>query len=401
MEEQRELKLRVLHEFLYEVGNFPELITPYTNFVRSLRERYHPVGVTDIRLTELNSGLKCYVDLGDRLGADIYYGYYQEYFDSQLLLSLIHPGARVVDVGANFGYYTLLASQRVTETGLVIAFEPNPEVYQLCQQNISLNHLEQIVQAHQVCLGATEGETDFYLTEESSFSGIGATGRAKIKAKITIPLYPLDTFLQQLQISSLDLLKIDVEGYEFAVLEGGLQTLANSPDCVIMLEVSAKNLNQERRDALIRVLETLSAQGRVGWLVTPEELTPLQTPTDINKIGAVNLFITTINSPRTQELQANYQRLRRDAFQGIAPELHLSPEKLLQRNPKDPLGYLKLHNALINAALSDRNRTIDAQKEEIFRLKNRISRLEAQKQDLENSSLSTLIRRKIKQKFLS
>lgn len=399
MAQQIELKLRVLHELLYEVSNFPDLITPYTNFVRSLRERYHPVGVKDIRQAQLNSGLQCYVDLGDRLGADIYYSYYQEYFDSQLLLSLIHPGATVLDIGANFGYYSLIAATKLTETGTVIAFEPNPSAYELLQENITLNHLNNIIQAHQICLGGVEGETDFYLTEESSFSGIGATGRAKIKEKITIPIYPLDAFLSKLEIPSVDVVKIDVEGYEFAVLAGALQTLANSPDCVIMLEVSAKNLNQERRDALIKVLDALYTQGMSGWLISAEGLTSLKNPLRIDKIGAVNLFLTYTDSPRTQELQDNYQELRRCAFQGIAPELLLSPEKLLDRNLKDPLGYAQLHSALLNTCLRDRHSTITAQQEEISQLKNQISRLEAQKQYLETSSLSSLILRKIKQKL--
>lgn len=400
MDEQIELKLRVLHDALYEASNFPDLITAYTNFVRSLRERHHPVGVQDIRLAQLTSGLQCYVDLGDRLGTDIYYGYYQEYFDSQLLLSLVHPGARVLDIGANFGYYSLLGAAIVGETGSVLAFEPNPEAYSLLQQNTSLNQFDKILQCHQICLGDIDGETDFYLTEESSFSGMTATGRAKIKEKLTIPLYRLDTFLSKLSISAVDVIKIDVEGYEFAVLESAQKTLQNSPDCVIMLEVSAKNLNQERREALIKALEQLYTLGMRGWLITSKELTSLETPQGINKIGAANLFLTFTDSPRQQELRDNYEHLRSQAFQGIAPELQIDTEKLVQRNLKDTLGYAKLHSALIDTCLRDRNATIEAQKLEIVKLKAEITRLEAEKQVLNNSSLPSLVLKKIKQKFL-
>ncbi|ELR99204.1 FkbM family methyltransferase [Gloeocapsa sp. PCC 73106] len=384
MDQQMESKLRVLHQALYQALDFPDLSTGYTNFVRSLRERYHPVGVRDVRIAELASGLKFQVDLGDRLGADVYYGYYQEYFDAQLLLSLIHPGATVLDIGANFGYYALSAGTKVGKDGLVLAFEPNPEAYELLERNTQINQLESIVQCHQACLGATDGETDFYLTEESSFSGIGATGRAKIKQQVRIPLHRLDSFLERLQIPTIDVMKIDVEGYEFAVLESAQTILENSPDCVIMLEVSAKNLDQHRLVALIEVLERLYRLGFQAFRVNSTELTPLKTPAAISEIGAANLFLTSTNSSQHQELQDSYQRLRRFAFQGIAPELNIVPEPLLWRHSQDPLGYSKLHGALLDACLRDRQGRIEAQNRDIQRreveltkLKAEISRLEA------------------------
>jgi len=138
-----------------------------------------------------------------------------------------------------------------------------------------------------------------------------------------------------------------------------------------------------------------------GWLITSKELTPLETPQGINKIGAANLFLTFTDSPRQQELRDNYESLRSQSFQGIAPELQIDPEKLVQRNLKDSLGYAKLHSALIDTCLRDRNAIIESQKLEIVKLKAEITRLEAEKQVLNNSSLSSLILKKIKQKFLS
>lgn len=389
MDEQLALKLRVLHDLLYEAMHFPNCATAYTNFVRSLRERLHPIGVKDIQTATLASGLKLQVDLGDRLGADIYYGYYQEYFDSQLLLSLIPPGATVVDIGANSGYYAVLAASQAGNQGRVIAFEPHPDAYELLQQNTQINNLESILECHQVCIGSLDGETDFYLTEESSFSGISATGRAKVRQQVKLPIYRLDSFLAKLSISQVDVIKIDVEGYEFAVLAGALETLKASPNCLLMLEVSAKNLNPQRQTALIEALTAIYDLGFRAWLIESQSeiLQPLKSPHQIQQIGAANLFVASETSPTREKLQENHQKLRHQAFRGIAQELHLSPDELIPRNAQDPLGYKQLHGALIDLFLRQKQGELEIQKQqvkaqemEIVKLKAEITRLEAENQ---------------------
>lgn len=412
MDQQLELKLQVLHDLLYEAVKFPNCATAYTTFVRSLRERLHPIGVKDIQTANLASGLKLQVDLGDRLGADIYYGYYQEYFDSQLILSLVNVGATVLDIGANSGYYTILTASKIGDEGLVLSFEPHPDAYELLQKNALINNLDNLIQSYQICLGEEDGETEFYLTEESSFSGISATGRAKIKEKVKLPIYRLDTFLAKLNIPTVDIIKIDVEGYEFAVLEGAKTTLKNSPDCLIMLEVSSKNLNQTRQEKLIKVLADIYELGFRGWLVESqsETLKCLESPDDIKPIGATNLFVTHLNSPTTENLQTSYRQLRRQAFQGIATQLHLTSDNITFRNSQDPLGYVQLSGALIDSCLRNQTAQLSA---EIVKLKNEVNRLEIEsksrlaeiyKRDSQiqaelNLSLGEQILKKIKGKF--
>ena len=381
----RELQLRVLHDFLYEAMSFTSLATPYTSFLRSLRERLHPVGVREIRLAEMESGLKFQVDLGDRLGCDIYYGYYQEYFDSQLFLSLLDSESIFLDIGANFGYYALTAAKSIGKQNSVHAFEPNKNAYQLLQTNVEINGCQETVCTHQICVGAEDGEVDFYITEESSFSGMSATGRAKLREKVRVPIRCLDSLLPQLGLSQIDAIKIDVEGYEFSVLQGAKETLRKSPNLAIAMEVSAKNLDEQRHKALVSVLTDIYELDFRGWVVEPtqETLRAIATPQEAANLSSANLFLVVSHSECERRLQQSYANLRVKAFRGLAQQIGLSAEALLGRNPADPYGYSKLHGALLENLVRERELTIahlnaqmQKRERELTNLQTQINRLQ-------------------------
>ncbi len=410
-EQDRELRLRVLHDFLYEAISFTSLAIPYTSFLRSLRERLHPVGVREIRLAEMESGLKFQVDLGDRLGCDIYYGYYQEYFDSQLFLSLLDSESIFLDIGANFGYYAVTATKSIGKKNSVHAFEPNENVYELLQKNVEINGVRETVCTHQICVGAEDGEVDFYITEESSFSGMSSTGRAKLREKVKVPIRSLDSILPQLGLSQIDAIKIDVEGYEFAVLQGAKETLRKSPNLAIVMEVSFKNLDEQRREALVAVLTDIYELDFRGWVVEPtqETLREIATPEEAANLNSANLFLVVSHSEREKRLQQAYTNLRVKAFRGLAQQIGLSAEALLGRNPADPYGYSKLQGAMLENLVRERDSTIghlktqigqlqqqsQAQREAIHEKEQRIEQLQEQI----DRPFKAKILDKIKQKF--
>jgi|GEM_PF-7032299 len=403
--ENQEIRLRILHDFLYEAMNFPELASNYTTFIRSLRERIHTVGVNDYRVAELGNGLKFKVNIGDRLGCDIYYGFYQEYFDSQLLFNLLHPGSVFLDIGANFGYWAVNIAKLTN--GIVHAFEPDGTAYGLLEENIIRNGLQAIVASHQVAVGAENGETDFYVCQESSFSSMSDTGRAELKEKVRIPVSSLDTILPQWGLSQIDGMKIDVEGHEFAVLQGGMETIKNSPSLIIMLEVSAKNLNEVKKEALTNALNNVYQLGFRGWVVDADALRLISTPDDAANLASANLFIVKANSEREQKMHKKYQELQKTAFQGIAQEIGLSTEVLSKRNLADPYGYYQLYGALVNRLIRERDATIYELQKKIANLKQqelpkrdeRIVKLQQEVEELRkelNMPIGKKIARKIK-----
>jgi FkbM family methyltransferase len=138
--------------------------------------------------------------------------------DMLVLQQILKPGDVVVDVGANAGFITLAAAQRIGPSGRIIAMEPQPKIYGFLKDHIRLNnHCN--VQALNVAVGDRNGTVSFVCDRDDDRSRVDASGR------ISIPMLTLDEALRQEHIASVDFLKIDVEGYELFVLQGAPDTL--------------------------------------------------------------------------------------------------------------------------------------------------------------------------------
>ena len=147
-----EERIRVLHEVRHEARLRPGFETPYVEFVRAVREQLHPRGVRDVRTVGLAGGLTFSVDLGDRLGCDVFYGYFDERFEADLFVDLLPPGGTMIDVGSNFGYYAVRCAEAVGSRGTVHAFEPDPVAFDLLSANVAANGLGGWLQIHGVAV---------------------------------------------------------------------------------------------------------------------------------------------------------------------------------------------------------------------------------------------------------
>ena len=100
----------------------------------------------------------------DRLGTAIYNGNF-ELVLKNALLSKLRTGMTVLDIGANIGYYTVLMASRVGKNGRVIAFEPNPVIYNELIDNIALNGFNNVQTLH-MALADTTGYSKFFFPSE-------------------------------------------------------------------------------------------------------------------------------------------------------------------------------------------------------------------------------------------
>lgn len=260
-------RLQILHNVIPHVLCYPDIAPKYMAFLRKEREKTHLIGKRNIKLMEHSDGIKFFVDVGDRLGCDFYYGFIHEAFDSHLFLELIQPGNIVIDAGANFGYYTIMGGKKLGSKGRVYSFEPDTAAHELLTKNIELNKLDDIVTTYPFCLGDINGDINFNFSEESPFSGIADTGRSKIRKIDKVPIRSVDSLFKELNIPSVDAIKIDVEGFEYMVLNGAIETLKNSKSPIIMIEVSKKNLNSDRIQKLGESLSKLYSIGMKGWFL--------------------------------------------------------------------------------------------------------------------------------------
>ena len=156
----------------------------------------------------------------------------------------------VVDVGANIGTISLLSSSLISETGKVFSIEANPKTFEYLKGNIEFNKRKNITPIN-IALGDSKGEILFSDKFEDDQNKILTSGSG-----IWVPI----TLLDELGIneSKIDLLKIDVEGFEIFVLKGGGELLKRT-GCIYFesWEDHFKNYNYSTKD----VLQYLSAQG--------------------------------------------------------------------------------------------------------------------------------------------
>ncbi len=130
----------------------------------------------------------------------------------------IPRGAVVFDIGANVGYYSLLAAVLVGAGGKVYAFEPLPRNIDFLRKHIALNQLKNI-EVIEAAVSAQTGKSSFDLGASSAMGHISNSGEIEVR------LVSLDDMLEQGTLHQPDYMKVDVEGAEFEVLKGARKLL--------------------------------------------------------------------------------------------------------------------------------------------------------------------------------
>lgn len=157
-----------------------------------------------------------------------YYAGLHEFNDMAFLLHLLRPEDVFVDVGANMGTYTILASGVCGAYSY--SFEPIQSTFERLQANIKLNNLEARTTAIQCALGSSTGEIKFTYQQDTT-NHVATDQETDI---VTVPVNRLDDIVPQTPT----LLKIDVEGFETEVIQGAMQHLANPQLKAIIIELN-------------------------------------------------------------------------------------------------------------------------------------------------------------------
>lgn len=156
-----------------------------------------------------------------------------------LLISLLGPGMTFVDVGANIGLFSLLASRKVGDTGTVLAFEPAAGTFERLRRNIELNGSSRIVcervalsdrTANAASLVHPSGRGDGYCFLRTSGTGTLESNTESVR------VLRLDDYAEEQDLRSIDVIKIDVEGGELSVLQGAKGILQRSASPVLLFE---------------------------------------------------------------------------------------------------------------------------------------------------------------------
>ncbi len=166
---------------------------------------------------------------------------------SSILLEQLRPGDTFLDIGANMGYFSLLAASVVGPEGKVIAFEANPSVREMLEESVAHNAMQERVLVPPMALSDTDDDSvTFYLSNDPGNSGISsmtpweghmASGSLSEQNVIKVPARRFDSWLaEHSEITRIDVVKIDVEGAEMLVFRGMGEVLKQMAPRMIVCE---------------------------------------------------------------------------------------------------------------------------------------------------------------------
>lgn len=167
-------------------------------------------------------GFELRVPLADRIGRLMWVGAYEPEL-RMLLTAFLQPGMVFLDVGAHFGYFSVLAAAQVGAEGEVYAFEANPACVERLSRNV---HPYPQIRLYGQAVSDTDGEVVFFPSLRPEESGWGSLWEDAERApSISVLAIRLDTWLRTSGATRVDFLKLDIEGAEYRALLGASQLL--------------------------------------------------------------------------------------------------------------------------------------------------------------------------------
>lgn len=196
---------------------------------RLLSNRPIRVNIADISFLLIPKGTEA---------ANIWSGLRFEKHEIAFILQVMRPSTTFLDIGANVGIYAVAVAKKDPNVK-VYAFEPCEWTFQILEENIRLNALDN-VSAIRIALGDYVGEATLWVNAPGK-DGLNTIGRpshpdCSIVARESVPITTLDDFIRSHSVPRVDVIKVDVEGAELMVLRGGRNLLKQKDAPLILYE---------------------------------------------------------------------------------------------------------------------------------------------------------------------
>jgi FkbM family methyltransferase len=185
----------------------------------------------------------------------------------------LRRGGVFYDIGANVGFFTLLGARIVGPAGRVIAFDPVPSCARAVARNIALNDLGQ-AEIRELAVGAAQGRERLMIVGEASWSHMETTRERHrdVRAEVEVEVVSIDGLVEAGAIPPPDVVKIDTEGAEIAIVEGMRATMERHGPAIIC----------ELHDTNERFAELMDAAGYA--------MTNLDGPEPVRDAGAIHVL---------------------------------------------------------------------------------------------------------------
>ena len=226
---------------------------------------FAPSSLDNPRLAELRtSGIRIEILPRRLIGQHIFlYGVW-EIIGTRLIELLLRPGMRFIDVGANVGYYSLVAAHSVGPTGRVDSFEPHDTLRAMFERSVRVNGFDNI-NVRPEAVTESSGSVEFYAYARDN-EGVSSTIRhndTQVQPR-SVTAISLDDFLSRDGVPRVDVMKIDVEGAEREVFAGmrGLLASPSAPSAILFESSAAPDCAEMLRSCRYQIMGTYYSLGR-------------------------------------------------------------------------------------------------------------------------------------------
>jgi FkbM family methyltransferase len=226
------------------------------------------IPVAQLRIPEINRPLRLHIHgeqdlhVSRRIREE---GIWEPY-ETSLVLDILRPGGVFVDVGANIGYFSIIAASAVGSEGQVLAFEPEQENCRLLRESAVLNGFEGLIQLEQAGLANSDTRGRLYLSEDNLGDHQIYSDEDQERGSVPIQLLNGSEYLSS-RLSRLDLLKVDTQGSEFDVMAGLMPFLAELADPVrIIIELTPLSLRKAGASGR-HLIALLARLGQPMWII--------------------------------------------------------------------------------------------------------------------------------------
>jgi FkbM family methyltransferase len=166
---------------------------------------------------------------------------------TQAWLSVLKPGDTILDIGANFGYFSVLAAQQTQRDCNLVMFEANPELIPYIEKTVSVNSFDKCSHLVNAAVSDAKGKLILNVLEDfiasSSVHDINElnqyghnANKLKVARSVEVPAVTVDDYCSENNVSTIDVIKMDIEGFEDRAYAGMRKTIKISPRATMFIE---------------------------------------------------------------------------------------------------------------------------------------------------------------------